>query len=758
MEDKAANLVEQLSLDEKLSLLTGKNFWVTQPFPRLGIDSMEVADGPYGLRKQTGISDHMGWNKSEPAVAYVSGPGMAASWDRGLICDAGRHLGTEAKAAGVDLLLGPAINIVRTPLCGRNFEYYSEDPCLTGQMAAAYIEGVQSTGVGTCIKHFAANNQEAEREYIDAVIDERTLREIYLAAFEAPVRQAKPWSVMAALNKVNGDYCSENYELLTHILRGQWGFEGFVMSDWNGVNDRGKALAAGLDLEMPCSHGVGEERIRAALAEGTVTEREVDEACRRILCAVLRSMENRRQTVSWSEPEHHAFVRGLAEQCIVLLKNEGELLPFAAEANVAVLGEFATEPRFQMDGSALVNPTRRDVPLEEIKKRAKGRVSYSKGHSPKPAEHAALLEEACGLAREADIALVFAGLPAGVEAEGKDRSDMELPAYHRELVERVAKVQKNTVVVLCNGSPVTMPWLAEVKGVVECFLGGQAMGGALANILYGSVNPSGKLPVTFPKALCNTPAYLNYPGYGGRVKYQEEVFVGYRYYDTKGVEPLFCFGHGLSYTTFAYRGLTLSARNITDADTLTVQLIVENTGGRAGAETVQLYVAPPAGQVLRPVRELRDFAKVFLEPGESRQLVFRLQKRAFSYYDVELGDWYVPEGEYRLQLAASSRDIRAEGTVRVRPLRPKRQEVTGWSTIGQLRRTEAGREMFEEIRSILRSCGREKMLELPLFDESEEAARRVDGLPLRMVTLLSDNVLNNDIMDRLIERCNRQSL
>ena len=758
MEDQAAKLAAQLSMDEKLSLLTGKNFWVTQPFPRLGIEPMEVADGPYGLRKQTGISDHMGWNKSEPAVAYVSGPGMAASWDRGLIREAGRHLGTEAKASGVDILLGPAINIVRTPLCGRNFEYYSEDPCLTGQMAAAYIEGVQSTGVGTCIKHFAANNQEAEREYIDAVIDERTLREIYLAAFETPIKQAKPWAVMAALNKVNGDYCSENYELLTRILRQEWGFDGFVMSDWNGVNDRGKALAAGLDLEMPCSHGVGEERIRAALAQGTVTEREVDEACRRILRAVLRSMQNREPGAGWSEPEHHAFVRSLAEQCIVLLKNEGDILPLAPGANIAVLGEFATEPRFQMDGSALVNPTRWDVPLEEIRQRAQGRVSYGRGHSLQPAEHAALLREACGLARQADAALGFVGLPAGVEAEGKDRSGIELPAYHRELVEQVAGVQKNTVVVLCNGSPVAMPWLGQVKGVVECFLAGQAMGGALANILYGSVCPSGKLPLTFPKELCNTPAYLNYPGYGGKVKYQEEVFVGYRYYDTKGVEPLFCFGHGLSYTRFAYKELELSAGEITDADTLTVQLTVENTGGRAGAETVQLYVAPPPGQVLRPARELREFAKVFLQPGESRRLAFQLEKRAFSYYDVELGDWYVPEGEYRIQLAASSRDIRCEAAVRVRPLHPKRQEITGWSTIGQLRQTQAGREMFREIRRILQNCGKENMLELPIFDESEAAAQRVDSLPLRMITLLSDNVLNNDIMDRLIERCNQQSL
>ncbi len=757
-DEKARRLVSQLTLDEKLSLLNGKNFWVTQPFPRLGVSSMEVADGPYGLRKQVGISDHMGWNKSQPAVAYVSGPGMASSWDKDLIREAGRHLGVEGKAAGVDILLGPAINIVRTPLCGRNFEYYSEDPRLAGEMAAAYIKGVQGTGVGTCIKHFAANNQEKDREYIDAVMDERTLREIYLAAFERPIKEAKPWSVMTALNKVNGDYCSENRTLLQDILRDEWGYEGFVMSDWNGVNDRAKALAAGLDLEMPCSHGVGEERIRQGLAEGAVTESQVDEACRRILCAVLQSEENRDPAASWNEPDHHDFVRRLAEQCAILLKNQDNVLPLAPGAKLAVLGEFAIEPRFQMDGSALVNPTRHDVPLEKIREKAAGGVLYGKGCSRDPAEQAVLLAEAERLAAEADVALVFAGLPAGVEAEGKDRKDMKLPAYHNELIRRVAAVQKNTVVVLCNGSPVEMPWVDDVAAILECFLGGQALGGAVANLLYGEANPSGKLPVSFPRALENNPAYLNYPGQGGKVEYQEGVFVGYRYYDTKHIDPLFCFGHGLSYTTFAYGDMALSAGEMGDGDTLTARVTVTNTGGRAGAEVVQLYVLPPAGATLRPEKELRGFEKVFLQPGESKTVEFALNRRDFSYYDEELADWYAPEGEYTVAAASSSRDLRAAATVRYRPARIKRREITGWSTIGELRACQAGREMFETIRDILRASGNPRVLELPLFDESEQAKERVNDLPLRMVTLLSDNILNNDIMDRLIEECNRKAL
>lgn len=756
--EKAQQLVAQLTLDEKLSLLTGKNFWVTQPFPRLGVSSMEVADGPYGLRKQVGISDHMGWNKSQPAVAYVSGPGMASSWDKDLIREAGRHLGVEAKAAGVDILLGPAINIVRTPLCGRNFEYYSEDPRLAGEMAAAYIKGVQSTGVGTCIKHFAANNQEKDREYIDAVMDERTLREIYLAAFERPIKEAKPWSVMTALNKVNGDYCSENRTLLQDILRDEWGYEGFVMSDWNGVNDRAKALAAGLDLEMPCSHGVGEERIRQGLADGTVTEKEVDESCCRILCAVLQSEANRDPDATWNEPAHHDFVRQLAEQCVILLKNEGNILPLSAGTKIAVLGEFATEPRFQMDGSALVNPTRHDVPLEKIKEKAEGQVLYGKGCSRDPAEQAALLAEAGRLAAEADVALVFAGLPAGVEAEGKDRKDMKIPAYHDELIRRVLTAQKNTVVVLCNGSPVEMPWAQDAAAILECFLGGQALGGALANILYGEVNPSGKLPVTFPKALENNPSYLNYPGQGGRVEYQEGVFVGYRYYDAKHIDPLFCFGHGLSYTTFEYGDLTLSAEHLGDDDTLTARVTVTNTGSRAGAEVVQLYVAAPKGAVLRPEKELRGFEKVFLQPGESKTVEFTLTRRDFAYYDMELGEWYAPEGEYKVLAASSSRDVRCEASVQYHLARIKRREITGWSTIGELRACQAGQEMYGQIRSILKASGNPRVLELPLFDESEQAKDRVNDLPLRMVTLLSDNILNNDIMDRLIAECNQKAL
>lgn len=754
MNERAAAVVAKMTLEEKLSFLSGKNFWETVPFEHLGVPSMEVADGPYGLRKQEGISDHMGWNKSRPAVAYVSGPGMAASWDRELIHEAGECLGTEAKANGVDILLGPAINIVRTPLCGRNFEYYSEDPCLTGGIASAYIKGVQEQGVGTCIKHFAANNQEVDREYIDARIDERTLREIYLAAFEEPIREAKPWSVMTALNKVNGSYCSENSWLIQQVLREEWGFEGFVMSDWNGVNDRPRSVKAGLDLEMPCSHGVSQERLREALKEGTLTESEIDACVKRLLVAVWRSEDNRNPDAEWDEPKHHAFVRRLARECMVLLKNQENLLPLKPETSVAVLGEFAEAPRFQMEGSALVNPTRFDIPLEEIKKQCRGTVLYARGCDTEEEEHKRQLAAARQAAGQADAAIVMIGLPKGVEAEGCDRKNIDLPKRFNELVEEVVKVQPNTVVVLSNGSPVAMPWIGKVKAVLECFLGGQAMGGALADILFGGFNPCGKLPVTFPKALAHTPAYFNYPGYEGKVLYNEQVFVGYRYYDAKDLEPLFPFGHGLSYTSFAYSDLKLDKERITDTEELKVSFLVENTGSREGAEIVQLYVKNPKGEVLRPEKELRDFAKVRLRPGEQRSVEFTLHMRDFAYYDTQLGRFYAPEGAYEILAAASSRDIRLKGQVQMSPSFRKQKEITGWSTIGDLKKARAGQKMLMDIKGYLKESGKEQVLSLPIFDESPENAARVDSLPLRMITLLSDNVLNNDVMDKFILECN----
>lgn len=752
---KIEEILRKMTISEKADYLSGKNFWETMDFPAYGLPSMEVADGPYGLRKQEGISDHMGWNKSRPAVAYVSGPGMAATWDRDLVKEAGHHLGIEAKANGISILLGPAVNIVRTPLCGRCFEYYSEDPFLAADIATAYIQGVQGEGIGCCIKHYAANNQETDREFIDAEIDERTLREIYLAAFEKPIKIAQPWAVMTALNKVNGSYCSENKYLLEDVLRNDWGFKGFTMSDWSGINNRVRAIKAGLDLEMPCSHGVSHERIMAAVASGELTEEDLDKCCRRIMRQVFRAQAQADPQAKWNEPKHHDFVRKLCENSMILLQNEDHILPLDSKQNIAVFGEFASEPRFQMDGSALVNPTRRDIPIDEIKKLAFGRVDYMPATSDS-LDDPEQLEKIINFAGRADVALVMVGLPKGIEAEGHDRKDLKIPAYMNKLVTTVAAVQPNTVVILSNGSPVEMPWQKNVKAIVECFLGGQAMGSALAKLLYGAVNPSGKLPVTFPKALANTPAYFNYPGQGGKVTYKEGVFIGYRYYDTKEIEPLFPFGHGLSYTEFTYSNLSLSMEEISDYDVVTVTLTVTNSGERYGSETVQIYVENPCGEVLRPIKELREFTKVSLAPGQNKTVRFELSARSFSYYDKDLNRFYSPAGEYQILAAASSQDIRLKAPIRFKPTFVKKKEITGWSTIGQLRSSEAGREMFEKIKRFLISTGKEQLLTLPIFDESETNRVRVNDLPLRILTLLSENVLNNDILDRLIAECNQK--
>ncbi|MDR1952862.1 MAG: glycoside hydrolase family 3 C-terminal domain-containing protein [Clostridiales Family XIII bacterium] len=754
--DTTKDILARLTLDEKINLLNGRNFWDTQEYPDAGLPSFSVADGPYGLRKQTGISDHMGWNESLPSTAYVAGHGAAASWNRSLIREMGRHLGNEAKTNDVDILLGPAINIVRSPLCGRNFEYYSEDPLLTSEIATAYIEGVQSQGVGTCVKHFAANNQERDREYISAEVEERALREIYLAAFEHVVKYAKPTAVMTALNRLNGVYCSENEWLLNQTLRDDWGFEGFVMSDWNGVNDRAKALKAGLDLEMPCSYGIGEERIRLGMEMGIITEDDIDSCCERLIDAALNAAKER-QNPSLACTDHHDFCHGLAEECIVLLKNEADILPIDERLNLAVLGDFAMKPQFQMEGSALVNPTRRDIPLEEIKKIAKGQVSFGQGYTAgSDEEQERLLRQAEELAAAADVAVLFVGLPPGIEAEGRDREDIHLPRRHTELIERVGRVQSRLIVVLCNGSVVDMPWLDHAKGVFECFLAGQAMGGAIASLLYGRACPSAKLPVTFPRHIAHTPSHLHYPGFAGKSAYPEGVFVGYRYYDTKRVEPLFPFGYGLSYTTFTYSDLRLSSSEITDEEQLEVSLQVKNTGDCAGMEVVQLYVAPPEGGVpIRPLKELRGFEKVSLEAGETKEVTFLLDARAFSYYDEELRGWYAPEGRYEILCAASSLDIRLRASINVSPICPKFREIKGWSTVGHLSESEAGRKMLDLIRRKIRESGKVHLLKLPIFDDSGESAERVAQLPLRMITLLSDNVINNDIMDRLIADCNR---
>ena len=749
--DKA---LSELSFDEKLSLLEGKDYWHTADYPDKGIPSIEVADGPYGLRKQKGLCDHLGWNVSEKATAYPSGPSVAATFDCDLAYELGMHLAAEARSQEVDVLLGPAVNMVRTPLCGRNFEYYSEDPLLAGEVAAAYINGVQSQGVGTCIKHFAGNNQEVEREFIDASISERALREIYLRVFEIAQKKAGSWAVMTALNKVNGDYCSENKRLLTDILRDEWGFDGLVMSDWSGVNNRARALASGLDLEMPYSWGISHERLKKAYEDGSITMDDIDKAVRNVLNLVNRVLDGRKIQPELIDADHNAFACALAERSAILLKNDDSILPLRRCAKLAVIGGFAVNPRFKMEGSALVNPTTFAIPLDEIKELSTGTVLYAQGYDEDSVLTEEALAEAVRLAREADVAIVFAGLPAGIEAEGRDRKDIKMPSSHVRLIQEVAKANPKTVVVLSNGSPVDTSWDTDVKAVLEMFLAGQMMGKATARLLFGLATPGGKLPVSFPHKLEQNPSYLYYPGHMGKVCYSEDVFIGYRYYATKGIPVKYPFGHGLSYTTFAVNTVAFTAGK----DNVELCVSVENTGDREGSETIQVYVSQPKDRIPMPARVLAAFKRVYVAPGEKRVISFHLDSASLSYFDEDLGAWYMAPGSYVISIATSSVDIIEEYTVMLTPEHIKHEEITGWSTIGALRATPAGEQSIERIKSVLAASTAESARNFPIFNDSGEARADVDKIPLRMVTVMTDNSINNDIMDSIIEDANRINL
>ena len=660
MERDVKKLVSQMTLEEKASLCSGLDNWRTKPIERLGIPSMRMSDGPHGLRREPETPEEKQLGPSVPSTCFPTAVTTASSWDRKLIKEMGKALATECQANGVDIILGPAINIKRSPLCGRNFEYLSEDPYLSTQMATAYIKGVQEEGVGTSLKHFAANNQEHRRMTIDEIIDERTLREIYLANFEGAVKDGKPWTVMCSYNSVNGDLASENKYLLRDVLKDDWGFEGFVVSDWGAVNDRVKGLIAGLDVEMPTSFGNRDKLIVEAVRSGKLDEKILDETVERILSIVFKAVDNRRPGLTYDKDAHHKLARKIATESMVLLKNDDKILPLKKEGKIAIIGAFAKQPRYQGGGSSHVNPTKLDNAFEEIQKIVQGNaeILYEDGYKMDSEEiDQSLIQRAVEIAKNSNVAIVFAGLPEHYESEGYDRKHMSLPEAHNLLIEEVAKVQPNVVVVLSNGSPVEIPWVNSVKGILESYLGGQASGGAVADILFGIVNPSGKLAETFPKKLSDNPSYLNFPGEGDRVEYREGIFVGYRYYDKKQMEPLFPFGHGLSYTTFEYSNMWVSRREMNDDETVEVRVRVKNTGNVKGKEIVQLYVRDCESTVNRPEKELKGFEKVELEPGEEKIVSFILDKRAFAYYNTELKDWHVESGEFEILVGRSSRDI-----------------------------------------------------------------------------------------------------
>ena len=682
MKRDVKGIIREMTLEEKVGMCSGKDFWHLKGVERLGIPEVMVSDGPHGLRKQAAEADHLGLNESIKAVCFPTACATACSFDRDLLEEMGERIGDECQAEDLSVILGPAVNIKRSPLCGRNFEYFSEDPYLASQMAAAHIKGVQSKNVGTSIKHFAANNQEHRRMSCSSEVDERTLREIYLAAFETAIKEAKPDTVMCSYNRINGEFASENHWLLTEVLRDEWGFDGYVMSDWGAVNDRVKGLKAGLELEMPASGGTTDKEIVEAVKNGELDEAVLDRAVERILNIVFKFADNR-QEGKFDKEEDHKLAAKIEAESMVLLKNEG-VLPLPTQGKkIAFIGKFAEAPRFQGGGSSHINSFKITGALEAAKEVAQ--VTYAQGYDIKEdVIDQDMLNQAVETAKEADVAVIFAGLPDAFESEGYDRSHMRMPECQNTLISEIAKVQENVVVVLHNGSPVEMPWADEVKGILEAYLGGQAVGQAEVDVLFGKANPCGKLAETIPYKLADNPSYLNFPGDGQTVAYKEGVFVGYRYYDTKEMPVRYPFGYGLSYTTFEYSDLQLSADKIKDTDTLKVTLKVKNTGDRAGKEIVQLYVADKTGAACRPVKELKNFVKVELQPQEEKTVEMELDKRSFAWYNTQIHDWYAASGEYEILAAASSRDIRLKKTVYVESTTELPIHVHMNTTIGEL--------------------------------------------------------------------------
>ena len=665
---KYAELIKQMTLEEKASFCSGLDYWHTVGIEKLGIPVIMWTDGPHGIRKRAEKMDKEQATslKGVPAICYPTAATTACSWDPDLIYEMGVLLGEECLKEQVSVLLGPGTNIKRSPLCGRNFEYFSEDPYLAGEISAAFVNGVQSKGIGTSLKHFAGNNQETRRMTCDSVIDERALREIYLTSFEKTVKQAQPWTIMNAYNRLNGTYCAENKWLLTDVLRDEWGYEGMIVTDWGAENDRVAGLLAGQELEMPTSNGLGNAQIVEAVKDGRIPEEYLDKMVDNVLHVIMRA-KNVLGDYTYDKDAHHKKAREIASQCMVLLKNEGNILPLKKDASVAVIGEMAKKPRYQGAGSSLVNAIKVDCAYDEIV--AKGaKVTYAPGYSTAKKNKIsddAFIAEAVEAAKGKDAVILFIGLTEEFESEGFDRRHLGIPPLHIKLVEAVSAVNENVIVALSGGSAVEMPWADKAKGILNLILGGEASGSAAADILFGDVNPSGKLAETYPLALSDNPSYNNYPGYTASVEYKESVFVGYRYYDTAEKNVLFPFGYGLSYSSFEYSDIKLSADSIKDTDKVTVSFKIKNVSDVDGAEVAQVYVTDNESTIFRPKQELKGFKKVFLKAGEEKEISIELDKRSFAYYNVNIHDWHVESGKFTINVGASSRDIKLTAELNV---------------------------------------------------------------------------------------------
>ena len=754
MEEKIENLLKEMTVEEKAEICSGASWWKTAAIERLDIPEIMMADGPHGLRKQDDDADHVGINDSVEAICFPTASALACSWDRDLMTKMGEALGEECQSEEVNILLGPGVNIKRSPLCGRNFEYFSEDPLLASELAANYVRGVQSLGVGTSLKHFAANNQEHRRLTVDAEIDERTLREIYLSAFEKVVKEAQPWTVMCAYNKVNGTHASEHKRLLTEILKEEWGHEGFVVSDWGAVNYRDQGVEAGLELEMPSSHGDGKKAIVDAIETGTLSEETLNRAAERILKIVLKAVEKSRDDLDYDKKEHHKLAREIAADSMVLLKNEDRILPLAENERLGVVGAFAKKPRFQGGGSSHINPYQVDTAYAELKKYSQGELPYAEGYLIDDDHNdSELIAKAKELAGKVDKVVVFAGLPDRYESEGYDRDTLEMPPNQNHLINELSDVNENIIVVLSNGSPVTMPWLDQVKGVLEGYLTGQAGGGAAADILFGRVNPSGKLAETFPQKLSDNPSYLFFPGEKDKVEYREGIFVGYRYYDTKKVKPLFPFGFGLSYTDFEYSDLKIEKEEITDQQQVKLMLKVKNTGDVYGKEIIQLYVADPESTIIKPEKELKEFSKIELEPGQEKIVEFELSKRAFAYYNTEIDDWYVESGDYEILIGSSSRDIRLKEKIKVESTVKLSDEYTINTNIGDIISDPEAEKYFNQLlEEYLKGTELMERLE-GRDDEMMEAMFKY--MPLRSLAMFSEGAVNRSQVEEIVEKLNK---
>lgn len=681
--------IKDMTVEEKAGLTSGQDIWHTKTVDRLGVPAIWLTDGPHGLRKQETEGDHLGIGESKPSVSFPSESTTACSFDKELLYRIGVELGKESNAESVHVLLGPGVNIKRSPLCGRNFEYFSEDPYLAGELGAAYVMGVQSEGVGACVKHFLLNNQETRRMTSSSEVDERTMREIYMPAFETVIKKSKPWAVMASYNKINGIYATENRTYLVDVLRSEWGFDGCVISDWGATHNRAKAVAAGCDLTMPGEPNT-DDRVSNPVKAGVLPEVLLDAAAGNVLGLVEKSL-NQKKGGKLDFERGHALALEAAENSAVLLKNEGAL-PLSCKQKIAFIGAFAEKPRYQGGGSSHVNTQQVVSALQAVKGVAE--VGYVKGYET-IAPDAALIEEAAKLAKQSDVAVIFAGLPEDFETEGNDRQHIDLPQSHNALISAVAKAQKNTVVVLSNGSAVAMPWADEVNAILETYLGGEASGEAAVNLLFGKTNPSGRLAESFPYRLEDNPSYLHYFGTGNKVEYREGVYVGYRYYESCKREVRYPFGYGLSYTQFEYSDLKLSTNEITDGGKISATVTVRNTGKVAGKEVVQLYLGVQSGNVLRPVRELKGFEKIYLKAGEKKAVSFELDARAFAYWNEEAHGFHLDEGIMEVQICRNAHEVILSAPVKVTGTYMKK-EIGIMSTVGEFVATRLGKVFMEK--------------------------------------------------------------